>query len=121
MKREYCKPAMEVEVFEASEYVAACWKIKCNVPSGYGYKDNNSNGYYDSGDEILTPDNVHGCGVWHNGVKGVPDDGPKANAMWHPYRGKDYPVYSWRDGDGVLDIHFSKASDAQWETNPNAS
>ena len=32
MKREYSKPAMNVEVFEASEYVAACYKINCNVP-----------------------------------------------------------------------------------------
>ena len=34
MKREYSTPEMKVEVFEASESVAACWKIKCNVPSG---------------------------------------------------------------------------------------
>lgn len=127
MKREYSKPVMNVEVFEASEYVAACWKINCNVPSGYGYLDKNSNGKYDkSYDEKLTPDNVYGCGTWHTGVKGVPDDGPTANAMWHANASwgsssKDYPVYYWRDGNGTLDIHFSKVEDAEWETNPNAS
>lgn len=122
MKRAYSTPAMKVEVFEASESVAACWKINCNVPDGYGYIDKNSNGRYDKGEKKLTPDNVHGCGKWHTGVKGVPDGGPKANAMWHPYwGGEDYEVYSWRDGTGRLDIHFSKVKDAQWETNPNAS
>lgn len=130
MKREYSKPAMEVEVFEASEYVAACWKINCNVPNGYGYKDANGNNTYDKGiDKLLTPSDrrgnpstVWGCGTWHTGVKGVPDDGPQANAMWHPNRGgNDYAVYYWRDGNGALDVHFSKVSDAKWETNPNAS
>ena len=41
MKRAYSTPEMKVEVFEASESVAACWKIKCNVPSGIGYKETN--------------------------------------------------------------------------------
>lgn len=128
MKRAYSTPAMKVEVFEASESVAACWKINCNVPNGYGYIDKNSNGKYDKEDTLLTPTNrgepstVWGCGKWHTGVKGVPNDGPKANAMWHANGGgKDYPVYYWRDGNGRLDVHFSKVSDAEWETNPNAS
>lgn len=107
MKRAYVRPTMVGERFVANEYVAACWKINCNVPLGTGYIDKNGNG----------------CNKWHTGVKGVPNDGPKANAMWHPSWsvGKDYPVYYWRDGDGELDIHFSKVEDAQWETNPNAS
>ena len=129
MKREYSTPAMKVEVFEASESVAACWKIYCNVPDGYGYIDNNTNNKYDDGDTLLTPSDkwmgiyiVHGCNTWHTGVKGVPNDGPKANAMWHvDGGGKDYPVYYWRDGNGPYDVHFSKVSDAKWESNPNAS
>ena len=126
MKREYSTPAMKVEVFEASESVAACWKINCNVPTGYGYRDNNGNGKFDDGDERLTNKTVRGCGIWHKGVKGVPDDGPAANAMWHAYGGvftpsEDYPVYWWSTGEGSNNQHFSKVSDAQWETNPNAS
>lgn len=127
MKREYVKPVMQGEAFVANEYVAACWKINCNVPDGYGYQDNNGNGQYDRGDTLLTPSlwgqprTVHGCNVWHTGVEGVPGDEPKANAMWHPEGGSDYPVYYWRDGNGSYDVHFSKANDAEWETNPNAS
>lgn len=125
MKRAYVRPTMVGERFVANEYVAACWKIECNVPTGYGYIDNNGNGQFDPGDERLTPYDVSGCGKYHTGVKGVPDDGPKANAMWHPASWigtkKDYPVYYWRDGNGRLDVHFSKVADAKWETNPNAS
>lgn len=127
MKRVYVRPTMVGERFVANEYVAACWKINCNVPTGYGYIDKNGNSQFDRGDELLTSkDNyVHGCGKWHTGVQGVPDDGPTANAMWHPVSvlgmKKDYPVYYWRDGKGENDVHFSKVQDAQWETNPNAS
>ncbi len=130
MKREYTTPVMECETFVPDEYVAACWKINCNVPTGFGFIDNNGNDRYDWGDEKLTSDGVHGCGVWHAGVEGVPDDGPKANAMWQPQRmgflgyrddGPAYDVYYWSDGYGQTHRHFSKVSDAQWETNPNAS
>ena len=127
MKKQYEKPSMSMDMFEANEYIAACWKINCNVPSGYGYKDNNGNGQYDSGDTLLTPRGYHGkpstvwgCGTWHKGVQGVPDDGPKANAMWHSNENNsDYPVYYW--GSYGTNAHFSKVDDAQWETNPNAS
>ena len=123
MKRTYVRPTMVGERFVANEYVAACWKINCNVPKGYGYIDKNGNGKYDWNEEMLTSSYAWGCGKWHTGVKGVPDDGPKANAMWHPEWtfGKDYPVYYWRDGNGKNDVHFSKVEDAEWETNPNAS
>jgi hypothetical protein len=100
------------------------------VPTGFGFIDNNGNDQYDRGDEKLTSDGVYGCGVWHTGVQGVPDDGPTANAMWQPQRGgwfgytddgPAYDVYYWSDGYGQTHRHFSKVSDAQWETNPNAS
>lgn len=41
MKRAYVRPTMVGERFVANEYVAACWKINCNVPWGYGYMDKN--------------------------------------------------------------------------------
>ena len=128
--KSYVKPMMESEVFAANEYIAACWRINCNVPTGFGFIDNNGNDQYDRGDEKLTSDGVYGCGVWHTGVQGVPDDGPTANAMWQPQRrgwfgytddGPAYDVYYWSDGYGQTHRHFSKVSDAQWETNPNAS
>ena len=121
---------MESEVFAANEYIAACWRINCNVPTGFGFIDNNGNDQYDRGDDKLTSDGVYGCGVWHTGVQGVPDDGPTANAMWQPQRhgflgyqddGPAYDVYYWSDGYGQTHRHFSKVSDAEWETNPNAS
>lgn len=130
--KKYVKPIMDCEAFSTSEYIAACWKINCNVPSGYGYIDNNGNSKYDSEDTLLTPsgwgkpETVGGCDTWHKGVEGVPDDGPTANAMWHANgswleSSSDYSVYYWRDGNGAYDVHFSKVSDAEWETNPNAS
>ena len=129
--KTYVKPMMQSETFVANEYIAACWRINCNVPTGYGFIDNNGNDVYDRGDEKLTNNGVYGCGVWHNGVQGVPGDGPKANAMWQPQSwsfwggyendGPAYDVYYWSDGYGQTHRHFSKVSDAQWETNPNAS
>lgn len=121
MKKQYEKPSMSIDMFEANEYIAACWKINCNVPRGYGYIDQNNNGKFDRGTDIrLTRDNSWGCGTWHTGVQGVPDDGPKANAMWHSNEdNSDYPVYYW--GSYLTNAHFSKVEDAQWETNPNAS
>lgn len=129
--KTYVKPMMQSETFVANEYIAACWKINCNVPTGYGFIDDNGNGSYDRGETKLTSDGVHGCGVWHTGIQGVPGDGPKANAMWQPQSwtffggyendGPAYDVYYWSDGYGQTHRHFSKVSDAQWETNPNAS
>lgn len=134
MKMRWEEPRIEVQKFIPNEYVAACWRINCNVPTGFGFIDNNGNDQYDRGDEKLTSDGVYGCGVWHTGVQGVPDDGPTANAMWQPqeYRGgfwggryenagPAYDVYYWSDGYGQTHRHFSKVSDAEWETNPNAS
>ena len=130
--KTYVKPMMQSETFVANEYIAACWKIKCNVPTGYGFIDKNGNNKYDQHtDERLSSDGCWGCGVYHTGVQGVPGDGPKANAMWQPQRcsifsgcqddGPAYDVYYWSDGHGETHRHFSKVSDAQWETNPNAS
>lgn len=130
-RKVWRRPEGVVQQFAANEYVAACWKINCNVPTGFGFIDNNGNDKYDQGDTKLTNNGVYGCGVWHTGVQGVPGDGPKANAMWQPQKwsffggyqnaGSAYDVYYWSDGNGQTHRHFSKVSDAEWETNPNAS
>ena len=39
--KTYVKPMLQSETFVANEYIAACWKINCNVPTGYGFIDNN--------------------------------------------------------------------------------
>lgn len=42
MKRTYVTPVMECESFAADQYVAACYKINCNVPGyGHGYVESN--------------------------------------------------------------------------------
>lgn len=122
MKREYSKPAMEVEVFEASEYVAACWKIKCNVPNGVGYIETNGKpgfqqgSWYEKGDTYIA--SGYGCNIYHIGV----EEKPVANAMWQESRsGRYYEVFHWVDGKGNNGHHFSKVADAEWESNPNAS
>lgn len=133
MKKEWTEPEIKVQKFEPNEYVAACWRIHCNVPTGFGFIDGNKNGKFDKNnykDTRLTSDGTYGCGVWHGGVQGVPDDGPTENAMWQPQvqkmgayvnEGAAYPVYYWSDGEGQYHRHFSKVSDAEWESNPNAS
>ena len=133
--KNYVKPMMESEVFAANEYIAACYNIRCNVPSGIGYYETNGepgyqrdhydwwSGEYIEGDEEIASGS--GCGTVHYGVPGVPDDGPVANAMWQESRsGRYYPVYYWEQGQsswGHSSAHFSKVEDADWEINRNAS
>lgn len=129
MKREYSTPAMKVEVFEASESVAACWKIKCNVPYGIGYKETNGVPGYQSeriydweNKKWIGPDEYiaygEGCNIYHIGVTKKPEE----NAMWQESgTGDYYPVFHWVDGYGNNGHHFSKTSAAEWESNPNAS
>lgn len=135
MKKTYVRPMMVGERFVSNEYVAACWKINCNVELGIGFIDTNGNGQYDSTDEKICSNNPRqGCGEWHTGVEGVPDDGPAANAMWQPVEwkggiifgsyqpvGDAYPVYWWSTDSSDHGQHFSKVSSTEWETNPNAS
>lgn len=128
MKKKYVRPVMVGEKFTTNEYVAACWRIKCNVPYGIGFYDENNNNQYDEGtDEYIAKG--YGCGTYHNGVES--DNGPVANAMWQPRKsgwygreendGPAYPVYMFVTSNNNNGHHFSKVEDAEWETNPNAS
>lgn len=128
MKKKYVKPILVNETFTPNEYVAACWKINCNVEKGIGFIDTNGNKQYDWSDQKICFSNPRvGCGEWHTGVQGVPDDGPVANAMWQPTNdwgvpnGEAYDVYWWSTGNRDHDQHFSKVEKAEWATNPNAS
>lgn len=49
MKRQYSKPNMSVEVFEANEYIASCVEIRCRKPSIGGV-------YYLEGDKTVGTD-----------------------------------------------------------------
>lgn len=119
MKKVYEAPVVHLEQFVANEYVAACWKIKCNVPNGIGYYETNGrDGYQRWGDTFIA--SGYGCGEYHIGVES--DNGPEANAMWQESKtGEYYPVFYFSTGRGNNDQHFSKVEDAEWETNPNAS
>lgn len=131
MKKKYEKPNMDLEMFEANEYIAACWDIACNVPNGTGYKDNNgvpglqSKGYRENGKWIPADQAIGsgtGCGNIHSGS--IDDSGPYANALWKPSGAIDseaYPVYYWSTGKYWKTPHFSKVEDANWAPNPNAS
>lgn len=129
MKMKWEEPRIEVQKFIPNEYVAACYNISCNVPSGVGYYETNGEpgyqegGWFTKGDEFIASGT--GCGTTHYGVPGVPDDGPVANAMWQESRsGRYYPVFYWEQGHsswGHSSSHFSKVEDADWEKNPNAS
>lgn len=133
MKKAYVKPSMESEMFLPAEYIAACgdvnvtWSINCNVPTGFGFIDNNGNGHYDRGDTKLTSDGVYGCHVWHEGVTLPEGQKPEANAMWQPQRyeggfwgghyendGDAFSVFYWSDGYGQTHRHFSIASEGDW-------
>ena len=124
-KKIWTRPMAQVEQFMANEYVAACWKIKCNVPSGTGYYETNGRAGYQEGGRGQTGDDYiasgYGCGTYHNGVPGVPDNGPQANAMWQENNGTYYEVFYFSTGKGNNDQHFTKVSNAEWATNPNAS
>ncbi|HBI94214.1 MAG TPA: hypothetical protein DDY58_18335 [Terrisporobacter glycolicus] len=110
MKRKYEKPLIQIEAFEANEYIAACWQMTCNVPK---HKKNHlfkSTGYaYHIEDKNYEVDG-YGCGTTYN-VKTNGDESPKTNAQWKTstiwsidqpeYNG---PIYLWK-GE-----HFTKAN-----------
>ncbi|MFQ7522851.1 MAG: hypothetical protein ACLRLW_06385 [Terrisporobacter sp.] len=126
MKKQYEKPSMSIDMFEANEYIAACWSISCNVPRGYGYYEiNGIKGYQRGEDQYI--DQGTGCGTTHT-ASGIEATGPSANAMWQPTtrkgenKGDPYEVFYWQARvPGKSSNHFSKVSDAKWDPNPNAS
>ena len=46
--KNYVKPMMESEVFDANEYITACYHGVCNI-DGHVFNDTNGNGQYDPG------------------------------------------------------------------------
>lgn len=132
MKKKWIQPIINTEHFSPNEYVASCWSIECNVLSGVGYYEKNGvPGYQNGEDEFIAQG--EGCGTTHT-AHGVDAAGPTANAMWQPNPTRSnpnpqpYEVFyfeakntSQEWGTQKSDHHFSKVSDAKWESNPNAS
>lgn len=126
MKRAYSTPAMKVEVFEASESVAACYKIYCNVPGhmwneGVLYQE--TNGIKGLQTEGKNPDTKRaegwGCQKWHKGV--IRDKDPERNGYW-VYNDEVMDVYCWHEDLGsTYDWHATLIDKVQWESNPHAS
>ena len=134
MKREYSTPVMKVEVFEASESVAACYTINCNAGKGILFDDKNNNGKYDGKEELFYTkfSGYHGCGRKHEAA-GLPDGGLTHNAYFQDTDdgkisgklvGDPYPVFKWEERyiwGGVKNVHFSRLKTEDWFKNPNAS
>ena len=125
MRKNYVKPALISEEFVPQTYIAVCegqvtWKIKCNVPYGFGYLDNNQNGKYDKNEDTRLSPTASGCKVTHEDVILAEGVTPyQSNAMWHEEgnNSNDYPVFYWRDGYGAYDIHFTKGNPGDAEKN----
>ena len=126
MKREYSTPVMKVEVFEASESVAACYKINCNVPgSGILWAETNGEkGLQTSGsnkDTQLTFKYYGACNRWHKGV--IQGKDPEFNGYWRDIYGNTTKVYWWKEDLGSASDYHATRMDGirEWETNTNAS
>lgn len=126
MKKQYVKPVLYSEEFVANEYIAACWSIKCNVPSGVGYIETNGIDGYQEGSYLQPGDDFiasgSGCGTTHE-ASGIDASGPSANAMWDPSRGEPYPVFYFKANGGFWNSnhHFCTLDSVNWSPNPNAS
>lgn len=129
MKREYTTPVMECETFVPDEYVAACYRINCNVPgSGYLYAETNGeDGLQRTGrnpDRQLTGI-VSACDKWHNGI--IRDEAPEVNGYWYEpgflgWGSETTEVFWWEEDLGSgSDYHATRMDKIEWETNPNAS
>lgn len=105
MKRKYYKPSMNIEVFEASEYIAACWAAECNVNTPYWggakiYTENNGIDGCQKGDLNIQNISNRGCG---EKVKFKLPEGqlPQANYMYDSNGKKDggdiFKVFRWKD------------------------
>ncbi len=131
MRREYVKPVMQSEEFVANEYVAACWKMNCNVPYGFGYYEkNNVKGYQRGKDQYIAGD-AKGCDEDYV-AHGITTSKPTANAWWQETTkglfgsvtnvGDPIPVfYFYEYSKGHQSHHFSVIGTQEYEKSPNAS
>lgn len=131
MKKIWSAPEAVAEQFAANEYVAACYLVKCDVPSGRGlYNESNgvpglqmeSNGDTPADERLLWKIGLSGCNRYHGGVIRATD--PETNGYWVSQNwGGSYDVISvfwWHEDLGSTYDYHASAS-LEFETNPNAS
>ena len=131
-RKVWRRPLTRVQQFEANEYVAACYRIKCTTPQRnstfyYLYDDSNDNGRWDSGDRLLYSNRwggFSGCNRWHSGV--IQDNPPEENGFvtrgTNPNWDKAYAVFWWNERLGAdSDYHVMTPGNENYESNPNAS
>lgn len=124
-KKSYVKPNLHYETFIPQNYVAACYSISCNVPTGTGYYErNNIPGFQESVEAHCNCEwyelgwegrhrSSADCPNWVNAVSGdeeiasgtgcgtthtasgISAEGPIANAMWQTSGGTYYEVFHW--------------------------
>lgn len=111
MKRQYAKPSMSIDIFEANEYIATCSVATCNInvsrscDSNVAYTEKNGiPGYqettdhpYKKGDKRFKKDNI-ACGHEYT-VKNV----SKLKPYMHDSNGSQdggniQQVYYWKEG-----------------------
>lgn len=128
MKKKYERPVASQTIFQANEYVAACYKIKCTTPNNnasfkYLYEDTNKNKVYDREDRLVysSRGSFRGCNNWHKGV--IKSEAPTANGFVKTSRGTAYPVFYWKEhlSNDSVDYHVMTPGRENYETNPNAS
>lgn len=118
-KRNYVKPILNSEAFVPQTYVAACgdesvtWSIKCNVPYGTGFIDNNNNNKYDYRTDTYLAQGS-GCGVYHKGVTLPKGETPQQNAKWVDSNGKVQGVFFWKTNNSNNGHHFSLVEEGDW-------
>lgn len=128
-KKTYCKPEMQVEEFAPNEYIAACYKVKCDCPHGYSLwlESNGEEGLQTTGrnrdEEVYQSGGFSGCNEWHKGV----EVDPTLNGYVVTHKGGwgQSPTYEkvfvWKESLGSdVDWHASTLKE-QYVTNPNAS
>ena len=113
MKRKYYKPSMNIEVFEASEYIAACYVTVsgCNVNTGLNsviFKDDNGlPGYQDKvtwkkgkryqKDSYAERIYNRGCNEQITFVNKEPSPNYMYDSNGALPGGEVFPVYRWKD------------------------
>ena len=138
-KKIYEKPAMQLEMFVANHYVAACYHVDCktdkwNSDYKYLYLDTHyPYGQLDSGDEcVVRNKSFHGCGIQHTGV--LSDTALAFNAFVSTNSSSNQqgstttPVYAWqipdpddKDFNGWHVCYNPTDAERQDTSRPNAS
>ena len=130
-KKIWTRPMAEVETFAANEYVAACYKINCNVGAfkSQWSETNGVAGLQTTSQNGVPADTkivesrygtISGCKKWHKGI--IRDDPPAVNGYIVYSNGSYDPVFWWEERLGsTYNQHATYLGREDYETNPNAS